>query len=471
MPAKKCLLVFCAISVIAAGGAAECRAEGWSLSDLAFMTGCWKGKLPNGRGTLEERYNAPTAGLILGTSQVVVDGRTTFFEFISIEQSDQGVLMIPAPMGNKSVPFKLVGGGRSAVFENLEHDFPKRIIYRLRDDGFLVARIEGEKPEQAQEFVLAAEPCAAASIATYRLKWGESGRDLGQYDNPTALTLFRDTFGVSTLVFADTNNHHIRSYTWNGMFIDKWGEEGAGPGEFLFPKGIAINSRGDVVIADSGNHRIQVTTGSADSLSELPGKFRFTFGKRGSGPGDFEDPTGVALDREDNIYVADSGNHRIQKFDARGQWVAAWGKMGQGPGQFDRPLGLAIDSSHGWIYVADTDNARIQKFDASGKFLLAWGRSGVKEGEFYRPKGMSVGPDGSLYIADSNNHRIQKFDSDGVFLGSFGSRGMEDGELWFPFGVATDGEGRLFVTDSENGRIQMFRENPQVARINALRSK
>jgi DNA-binding beta-propeller fold protein YncE len=471
MTAKKAPLVFCLLSVAAFGGASEGRAEARSLSDLAFLTGCWKGQLPGEEGTIEERFNAPTAGLILGTSQTVAGGKTKSFEFMRIEQTGEGIVMTPAPMGNKSVPFKLVGDGRGAVFENLEHDFPKRIIYRLREDGSLVARIEGEKAEQAQEFVMAAVPCAAASLATYRLQWGESGRDLGQYDNPTALALFKDAFGVSTLVFADTNHHRIRSYTWNGMFIDKWGEEGDGPGEFLFPKGIAVNSRKEVVIADSGNHRIQVTTGSPDSLTELPGQFLFAFGKRGGGPGDFEEPSGVALDREDNIYVADSGNHRIQKFDAQGKWVASWGEKGQGPGQFDRPLGLAIDPARGWIYVVDTDNARVQKLDRNGKFLLAWGRSGMKEGELYRPKGMAVGPDGSLYIADSNNHRIQKFDSDGAFLGSFGSRGMEDGELWFPFGVVTDGEGRLFVTDSENGRIQMFRENPQVARFQASRTK
>jgi DNA-binding beta-propeller fold protein YncE len=255
------------------------------------------------------------------------------------------------------------------------------------------------------------------------------------------------------------------------MFIDKWGEEGEGPGEFRFPQGIAVNSLGEMVIADSGNHRIQVTTGSADNLRELPGQPRLVFGKRGSGPGEFENPTGVAVGRGDNIYVADSDNHRIQRFDAQGHFLGSWGEQGREPGQLDRPLGLAIDPVRGWVYVADTDNARIQKFDATGKFLLAWGSSGVKAGELYRPKGMTVDADGSLYVVDSNNHRIQKFDSEGRFLGSFGRNGMEDGELWFPYGVALDGEGRLFVTDSENGRIQVFRENPQVARIYAAGSK
>ena len=212
MLAKRCCLVLCAASLLAAGQAGTCHAEGRSLSDLAFMTGCWKGRLADGKGTIEERYNAPTAGLMLGTSQVVVDGRTEFFEFIKVEQAGDGVQMTPAPMGNKSVPFRLVAGdGKKAVFENLEHDFPKRIIYRLREDGSLFARIEGDAPEKAKEFVMEAVPCATGSLATYRLKWGESGRDTGQLDNPTAIALFKDPFGVSTLVFADTNNHRIRA--------------------------------------------------------------------------------------------------------------------------------------------------------------------------------------------------------------------------------------------------------------------
>jgi sugar lactone lactonase YvrE len=468
MLARRCVLILCMASMIVAGE--ESLAEGRSLSDLSFMAGCWKGKI--GKSTIEERYNAPNAGLMLGTSHVVAEGRTEFFEFIKIEETDQGIQMTPAPMGNKSVPFKLAGGdGRRAIFENLEHDFPKRIIYQLREDGSLVARIEGDKPEKTQEFVMEAVPCATGSLATYRLQWGESGRDTGQYDNPTAIALFKDAFGVSTLVFADTNNHRIRSYTWNGMFIDKWGEEGEGPGQFRFPQGVAVNSRGEVVIADSGNHRIQVTAGSADNLRELPGQFRFAFGQRGSGPGAFENPTAVAVDRNDNIYVADSDNHRIQKFDPQGRFLSSWGEQGREAGQLDRPLGLAIDPGHGWVYVADTDNARIQKFDLNGKFLLAWGRSGVKPGELYRPKGMAVDAAGALYVVDSNNHRFQKFDAEGRFLGSFGRNGMGDGELWFPFGVALDGEGRLFITDSENGRIQVFRENPQVARMHASGSR
>ncbi len=468
MARRRCLLALCCASLAMGGMAGEAWTQEKSLSDLAFMSGCWRGKLSGRNGTVEERFNPAAGGLMLGTSQVIVEGRTAFFEFIKIEQTEGGIVMTPAPKGKLSVPFKMVSlAGKKAVFENLEHDFPKRIIYQLRDDGSLVARIEGDKPQQSEEFAMAPIPCGTGSLANFWLKWGDPGQGVGQYQNPTAIALFNDPFGVSTLLFADTNNHRIRSYTWNGMFVDKWGEEGDGPGQFRYPQGVAVNSRGEVVIADSGNHRIQVTTGSADNLRELPGQFRFEFGRRGAGPGELVEPAGVAVDQDDNIYVADAGNHRIQKFDAQGRFLAAWGGPGRETGRFDRPTGLAIDRARKWIYVTDTDNGRVQKLDLEGRFLLAWGEPGTRTEQLYRPKGIAVDPRGDLYVVDTNNHRVKKYTSEGMPLGSFGHNGTADGELWFPFGVAVDDKGRLFITDSENGRIQVFRENPQVARLYA----
>jgi len=150
--------------------------DGWlgpgplrSLSDLAFMTGCWRGKLAGRDGTVEERYNPAAGGLMLGTSQTIVGGRTVSFEFFKIEQAEGGIAMTPAPQGKPSVSFELASlEDQKAVFENLEHDFPKRIVYQLRDDGSLVARIEGDKPEQSEEFVMAPIPCGAAHLPTSR---------------------------------------------------------------------------------------------------------------------------------------------------------------------------------------------------------------------------------------------------------------------------------------------------------------
>lgn len=131
-----------------------------TLADVAFMAGCWRGELSKGNGWTEERYSPPEAGMMLGTSQTVVDGKTKFFEFIQITENEGEVVMTPSPRGQRSVPFRLIRiEGKKAVFENLEHDFPKRILYHLKDDGSLLARIEGDKPEQAQDFLMKPVAC------------------------------------------------------------------------------------------------------------------------------------------------------------------------------------------------------------------------------------------------------------------------------------------------------------------------
>jgi hypothetical protein len=159
LPGRGRLLVCWAAMALAVWGG-EAWAQERSLSDLAFMSGCWRGKLAEGDGTIEERYNSPAAGLMLGTSHVIAGGKTSFYELIIIEQSSEGIAMTPSPRGNRSVPFKLVRfEPKRAVFENLEHDFPKRILYELREDGSLVARVEGDRPEKTQEFVMDAISC------------------------------------------------------------------------------------------------------------------------------------------------------------------------------------------------------------------------------------------------------------------------------------------------------------------------
>jgi DNA-binding beta-propeller fold protein YncE len=456
-------LRFAAVTLLATGLAAA-TASAASLSDLSFMSGCWKGKLAKG-GTVEERYNAPTAGLMLGTSHTIENDKTRYFEFIRIEQKGEEVWMTPMPGGKASVSFKLVRlEGKRAVFENLEHDFPKRIIYGLKEDGTLLARIEGDKPEKAMEFPMQPIACAGTNLANFGLTWGESGSDIGQYDNPSGIAVYKDWNGTVSVVLTDTNNHRLRAFTGTGMFIEKWGETGGGPGQFNYPQGVAVNSKLEMIVADAGNHRIEVTNGPPIDMQHLPGEPVRSFGREGSGDGELRNPLAVAVDAEDNIYVADTDNHRIQKFTRDGKFLARWGSRGGEPGQLNLPSGIAVDR-RGSVYVVDTDNQRIQKFDLNGKFLAQWGTGGGKPGQFYRPKGAALDGEGNLYVADCNNHRVQKFDPTGRFLGAFGTGGAERGELSFPAAVAVDDAGNIYVTDSGNDRIQVFRENRAVAQL------
>lgn len=441
---------------------ASVPAQARTLADVAFMSGCWRGRLPN--GWIEERYSPPAAGLMMGTSQTVEDQKTAFFEFIQVVEKDGEVDMIPAPGGQKSVAFRLVRvEGKKAVFENLEHDFPKRIVYHLKDDGTLLALVEGSKPEQTLEFAMKPVKCEGTNLANFSLNWGDPGSDIGQYDNPSGIAIYRDGNGVNSLVLTDTNNHRLRAFTANGMFIEKWGENGDGEGQFYYPQGVTVNSKGEMVIADAGNHRIEITYGPPPDMMKLPGTFIHAFGKDGKGDGEFHNPLAVAVDAQDNIYVADTDNNRIQKFDAKGRFLKKWGRPGRGNGEFNLPSGITVDK--GYVYVVDTDNHRVQKFTAEGEFVATWGQSGSREGEFYRPKGIDADQDGNVYVADCNNHRIQKFSPAGKFLGAFGREGHDPGELSFPNAVAVDDTGHIYIADSGNDRIQVFQVNKAVAEL------
>src|SRR3972149_6699925 len=145
--------------------------------------------------------------------------------------------------------------------------------------------------------------------------------------------------------------------------------------------------------------------------------FLFKFGTDGSGDGEFADPQGVAVDSTGNIYVADTDNDRIQKFNSNGNFILTFGTLGFGNGQFDGPQGVAVDST-GNIYIADTFNNRIQKFDSNGNFILTFGTLGFGNGQFDNPSGVAVDSSSNIYVADTFNNRIQVFgadtDGDGV---------------------------------------------------------
>jgi sugar lactone lactonase YvrE len=155
------------------------------------------------------------------------------------------------------------------------------------------------------------------------------------------------------------------------------------------------------------------------------------------------------------VYVADSQNHRIQRFDAGGIYELKWGSQGSGNGQFDQPVGVAVSPS-GLVYASDQYNNRMQRFSAAGLFHMAFGSQGSYDGQFEGPYGAAVSPAGRVYVADRLNHRIQRFDIGGRFQTKWGSRGSGDGEFHEPMGVAVSPAGMVYVADGLNCRIQRF---------------
>jgi predicted membrane-bound mannosyltransferase/DNA-binding beta-propeller fold protein YncE len=199
---------------------------------------------------------------------------------------------------------------------------------------------------------------------------------------------------------------------------------------------------------------------------------RLVFGSAGAAPGQLQAPRGIAVGPEGFLYVADSDNHRIQKFTANGQFVAAWGsesnaeaEWGVTPGFFS-PWDVAIGPD-GAIYVADTWNYRIQKLDREGNLIIAWGSRGEGDSAgpsgFYGPRGIAVGPE-QVYVADTGNKRIQAFGLDGVFAFEWGGGGVIEGYLDEPVGIAVDSSGMIYVADTWNQRVQVFDQNGHFVR-------
>jgi sugar lactone lactonase YvrE len=231
----------------------------------------------------------------------------------------------------------------------------------------------------------------------------------------------------------------------NYGFITKWGSQGSGNGQFEYPTGIATDAAGNVYVADSGNERIQKFTSS--------GAFIAKWGSSGDGNGQFFYPHSVATDAAGNVFVTDNLNHRVQKFNSSGEFIAKWGGQGDGNGQLANPEGIATDAASN-VYVADSGNHRIQKFTSDGAFIAKWGSFGSGNGEFDGLSGMATDAAGNVYATDNRTNRVQKFTSSGAFIAKWGS--FDSGDVLFPDGIATDAAGNVFVTDLSNDRIQKF---------------
>jgi hypothetical protein len=175
----------------------------------------------------------------------------------------------------------------------------------------------------------------------------------------------------------------------------------------------------------------------------------------GHGNGQFFGPGGVATDGAGNVYVADTYNHRIQKFTSTGTYLTQWGTAGSGDGQLIEPTPVATDGA-GNVYVGDSGNNRIQKFTSGGTYLTQWGTAGSGDGQFFDPIAVATDGAGNVYVGDYGNDRIQKFTSGGTYLAQWGTSGSGDGQFSRPVGVATDAFSNVYVVDYNNNRIQKF---------------
>ncbi|XP_008186441.1 RING finger protein nhl-1 isoform X3 [Acyrthosiphon pisum] len=236
-------------------------------------------------------------------------------------------------------------------------------------------------------------------------------------------------------------------YLQKRQLLFKIGGRGSEPGYFTWPRGVAVGPDNLIVVADSSNHRIQVFDNSGKILKD--------FGSYGNSEGEFDCLAGVAVNRIGQYIIADRYNHRIQVLDPSGRFLRSFGSQGSSDGRFNYPWGITTDAL-GFIYVCDKENHRIQVFQSDGTFVGKFGSNGNKIGQLEHPHYIAVSNTNRVIVSDCNNHRIQIFDVNGRVISSFGTEGSENGQFKFPKGVAVDDQGYILVADSGNNRIQIF---------------
>lgn len=250
----------------------------------------------------------------------------------------------------------------------------------------------------------------------------------------------------------DSFQSRVVTMTSTGKVLATWGKLGSGRGEFLVPESIAFAPSGHVFVADTHQGRIEKFSPS--------GKLQGMFGKAATVPYVLGEAGGVAVDSRGDVYVTDEINDRLQIRSPSGGLRAVEGYYGfvatekgtKGLGQFWEPHGVAVDSQ-GTIYVADTYNERIQILSNRGP-IGAFGTKGNGPGQFLLPYGVAVDSQRNLYVVEFGNHRVQKFSPDGKkVLWTVGSAGHGTGQFFLPEGITVDTHGNVYVADTGNDRI------------------
>jgi DNA-binding beta-propeller fold protein YncE len=205
-------------------------------------------------------------------------------------------------------------------------------------------------------------------------------------------------------------------------------------------------------------------------VPSLAAQVAVTFGESGTGPGQLQSPRLDAVDAAGDVYVVDLGNSRINKYSPEGKFLLSWGKKGTNPpnakpGEFDEPSGVAVDPS-GDVLVADAWNGRIQKFDPDGKFLQEY--AGTAYG-FYSPRNVASDRQGNLLVADTGNSKVQIFSPAGLRLKTLGERGTSEGKFSEVFGVAVNSKGEIFAADPGNRRIHHYGPLPDARFLGDLK--
>jgi DNA-binding beta-propeller fold protein YncE len=312
--------------------------------------------------------------------------------------------------------------------------------------GFIIVAAFASVGEQGSFAQGSGDPNAASNPYREDAGWAklEQGRTWG-----AAVGVDIDRDGKSIWVFdrcstaddcSGSNLAPIQKFDASGRLVASFGA-----GMFNYPHGLFADREGNVWVSDG---RAKNGKGHTVMKFSPEGKLLMTLGKpgtAGNGPDTFNGPSDILIAPNGDIFIADGHggetNARIVKLSKDGKFIKAWGKKGSAPGEFDSPHGLAMDSS-GRLFVADRSNGRIQIFNQDGQFLAEWR-------QFGRPSGVYIDKKDVVYVADSqSNDQLNPGFKQGIRIGS-----VKDGKVtaYIPWGetntlegVAADDQGNVY---------------------------
>jgi tripartite motif-containing protein 71 len=267
----------------------------------------------------------------------------------------------------------------------------------------------------------------------------------GEFNKPTDVSVSQK----GLIYVVDGVNHKIKVFSKKGKFLFSFGMKGSGRSDFSSPLGIDIDHGGKVYLADSGNQRVQILEAKGGFLAEI---------KLPRQNGHPADPTDVVVDELNNrCYVVDNDNHQVLAYDlSELKLLNAYGGHGAGKDRFRYPFFVALGKEQN-LYVVDVINTRVQVINSRGLFIAEIGGWGVEKGEFFRPKGVAIDKNDRVYVSDSYMGVIQVFESTGEFYAALGDPTTGKVKKFrTPMGLFIDQENRLYIVETLANKVSVY---------------
>lgn len=266
----------------------------------------------------------------------------------------------------------------------------------------------------------------------------------GGFNQPRGVAVDQD----GAVFVSDTHNFRMQKFNADGSFAKAWGHRGGGANGFNYQRGIAIDRRnGDVVVADTDNHKI--------TRYDNAGNYLWEVGGFGTALNKLKNPHSLAVGPDGKIFVADTQNQRVVIMDENGTALSSFGSKGSGDGQFQFNRSVTVDPADGTLWVSDSIRGVVQHFSSTGTFLGKFGSLGSGAGKLKRAADVEV-IGNYVLVADVDEHQIKIWTKSGTYVTALGGGGSGPGQMFNPHGMDVGPDGTLYVVEQTGERVQQF---------------